>query len=259
MSLASKLSLVTGAGSGIGRAVCQVFAREGASVAVAGNILSDIKETARGLEDVARSHGHTDAQFIPLEVDVSSSVQVQSLFGSLTSSFARGAPLSVVVNAAGIMRDALLLQQTEEDFDRVVDVNLKGTFLVTQGAVKLMREGPRQDKSIVNFSSIAGKCGMVAHTNYCASKGGVMSLTLACAKELGRHGIRCNALLPGLIETPMTATVPQKMMENLGDLIPLGRVGKPEEVAELCAFLASEKSSYVSGALIEITGGLNSS
>ena len=142
MSLASKLSLVTGeplchacfvkscsfslgAGSGIGRAVCQVFAREGASVAVAGNILSDIKETARGLEDVARSHGHTDAQFIPLEVDVSSSVQVQSLFGSLTSSFARGAPLSVVVNAAGIMRDALLLQQTEEDFDRVVDVNLK--------------------------------------------------------------------------------------------------------------------------------------
>ncbi|CAI8050669.1 Estradiol 17-beta-dehydrogenase 8 [Geodia barretti] len=222
MSLASRLALVTGGGTGIGRAVCQQLAREGASVAVAGNNLSDCEET---VSTIRAESGSFDASFHPVEVDVSDSHQVSRLFSSIASKFTGGPQLSAVVNAAGITRDKNLLKMTEQAYDEVIKINLK--------------------------------LGNFGQANYSASKGGVMSMTLTFARELGRHGIRCNAILPGFISTQMTDAIPEPVREQIKQFVSLGRFGRPEEVAELVAFLASDRSSYITGSLIDINGGLS--
>lgn len=254
MALASRLALVTGGGTGIGRAVCQQLAREGASVAVAGNILSDCKETVASLRDLSTG---SEATFHPLEVDVSDSKQVSRLFTSLSNSFTGGPQLSILVNGAGITRDKSLLKMTEEAYDDVLRVNLKGTFLVSQAAARLMVESGVTNGSIVNISSITGKLGNYGQANYSASKGGVMSMTLTFARELGKHSIRCNAVLPGYIKTQMTDAVPEAVREQIKNFVALKRLGDPEEIAELVTFLASDKSSYITGSLIDIHGGLS--
>ncbi|CAI8050668.1 Estradiol 17-beta-dehydrogenase 8 [Geodia barretti] len=254
MSLASRLALVTGGGTGIGRAVCQQLAREGASVAVAGNNLSDCEET---VSTIRAESGSFDASFHPVEVDVSDSHQVSRLFSSIASKFTGGPQLSAVVNAAGITRDKNLLKMTEQAYDEVIKINLKGTFLVSQAAARLMVEHSVTNGSIVNIASITGKLGNFGQANYSASKGGVMSMTLTFARELGRHGIRCNAILPGFISTQMTDAIPEPVREQIKQFVSLGRFGRPEEVAELVAFLASDRSSYITGSLIDINGGLS--
>lgn len=166
---------------------------------------------------------------------------------------------TVIVNAAGITRDALLLKMRDEDFDEVIRVNLKGTFLINQiFAQRLLAQKPTDLKaSIVNIASIVGKYGNVGQCNYTASKAGVEAMTKTMAKELGRAGVRVNAILPGFIQTPMTEKIPEKIRERLIATIAMGRMGTVDEIAQVCLFLASNKmSSYVNGTSIEVTGGL---
>lgn len=166
---------------------------------------------------------------------------------------------TIIVNAAGITRDAMLLKMRDEDFDDVIRVNLKGTYLVNQVFTqRLLMQKPFDLKaSIINISSIVGKYGNVGQCNYTASKAGVEAMTKSMAKELGRLGIRTNVILPGFIQTPMTDKIPDKIKERLLGNIAMGRMGTPDDIAQACLFLASTKmSGYVNGASIEVTGGL---
>ncbi|CAL1277215.1 unnamed protein product [Larinioides sclopetarius] len=161
----------------------------------------------------------------------------------------------VLVNCAGITRDAFMLKMSEEMFDDVIRVNLKGTFLMTQAISRLMIESKVETGSIVNISSVSGKIGNIGQCNYSASKAGVESFTKTVAKELAKYNIRCNAVMPGFIDTPMANKVPEKILEQVRKEIPMQRLGKPEEIADVCAFLASQRSSYVTGGIIQVSGG----
>ncbi|ALC48821.1 CG3603 [Drosophila busckii] len=245
--LAGKVAFVTGAGSGIGRATCRLLARDGAKVIAADRNLQAAQETANQLNGER-------ATAAAVEVDVASLTSVQQAVAAALSIY-KQAP-SIVVNSAGITRDNYLLKMPERDYDDVYSVNLKGTFLVTQQLAKAMIEQQLQGGSIINLSSIVAKMNNVGQANYAATKAGVISLTEVASKELGKFGIRVNCILPGYIDTPMVAVVPDKIKEQVVQKCPLARLGKPEEIAEVIAFLASEKASYVTGAAIEVTGGL---
>ncbi|CAK7309378.1 (3R)-3-hydroxyacyl-CoA dehydrogenase [Vulpes lagopus] len=253
LRLRSALALVTGAGSGIGRAVSVRLAKEGATVAACDLDRAAACETVwllggQGSEKVAPGGAHTAFQ-----ADVSEAGAVRRLLEQVQACFSR--PPSVVVSCAGLTRDEFLLRMSEDDWDRVIAVNLKGIFLVTQAAAQaLVSSGCRG--SIINISSIVGKVGNVGQTNYAASKAGVIGLTQTAARELGRHGIRCNSVLPGFITTPMTQKVPQKVLDKVIGMIPMGHLGDPEDVADAVTFLASEDSGYITGASVEVTGGL---
>ncbi|XP_039978338.1 estradiol 17-beta-dehydrogenase 8 isoform X2 [Xiphias gladius] len=203
--LASRLTLVTGGGSGIGRAVCRRLASEGASVVVADISEESANETLESLRSDLRGQGHTAAV-----VDVSSRESVTRLITSIQVHYFQ--PPSVCVNAAGITQDGLLLNMTEEQFDRVIQVNLKGSFLVTQAVAQALVACGARKGSIVTVGSIVGKVGNMGQANYTSSKAGVEGLTRTAAKELSRFGIRCNCVLPGFISTPMTDEVPEKII-----------------------------------------------
>ncbi|KAK7094979.1 (3R)-3-hydroxyacyl-CoA dehydrogenase-like [Littorina saxatilis] len=245
--LAGRLALVTGGGSGIGRAVCQALAKEGAAVAAADINRQQAEETIQLL--------NKDVQTKAYEVDVSSSASVNTLLGNVKQDFSV-APC-IAVNAAGITRDKFLLKMDEKSFDDVINVNLKGTYLVNQAFGRAVAEAKLELASIVNISSIVGKTGNIGQANYAASKSGVIGLTKTAAMELAKFNIRVNCVLPGFIQTPMTETVPEKVMGVVVMLTPLMRMGKPEEIADACVFLASEKSSFITGVALEVTGGLN--
>ncbi|GFR81436.1 3-oxoacyl-[acyl-carrier-protein] reductase FabG [Elysia marginata] len=239
--LAGRLAVVTGGGSGIGRAVCSVFAREGAKLAVVDLNKKSAEETVALLPQPSdhRAYGTN----VALSSEVASMVsQVQEEFGEVPS---------VAVHAAGITKDNFLLKMDEQAFDDVINVNLKGTYLVNQTLAKAMSKANLPDCSIVNISSIVGK------TNYAASKAGVIGMTKTAAKELARFNIRVNAVLPGFVVTPMTDKVPDSVKQMITMMVPCKRMGTPEEIAEVCAFLASSRSSYMTGAAVEVTGGLN--
>ncbi|XP_010603683.1 estradiol 17-beta-dehydrogenase 8 [Fukomys damarensis] len=187
------------------------------------------------------------------QADVSEARAVRSLLEQVQACFSR--PPSVVVSCAGINQDEFLLHMSEDDWDKVIAVNLKGTFLVTQAAAQALVSSGSHG-SIINISSIVGKVGNMGQTNYAASKAGVIGLTQTTALELGRHGIRCNSVLPGFMVTPMTQTIPQKVKDKVTGMIPMGHMGTPEDVAGVVAFLASEDSGYITGASVEVTGGL---
>jgi len=245
MGLTGKLALVTGGGSGIGRAVCQVLARENARVIVTDINMAACADTIKTLKQ---------NQHLPVQSDVSSSNSVKSCFQKILEEYSRSP--DIVINSAGITKDGWFLRMKEEDFDKVVDINLKGTFLVSQAAASAMKDGKIKG-SIVNIASIVGKTGNMGQANYSASKAGVIGFTKTAAKELGQFGIRVNVILPGFIKTPMTDVVPEKIKDQLIPRIPLGRLGDPVEIAEVAAFLASEKSSLMTGAVLEVTGGLD--
>ncbi|XP_029976039.1 (3R)-3-hydroxyacyl-CoA dehydrogenase [Salarias fasciatus] len=247
--LISRLTLVTGGGSGIGRAVCQRFASEGASVVVADISEESAQDTLASLQSEQRGQAHMWAA-----VDVSSKDSIQKLVSGIQTHYFQ--PPSVCVNAAGITQDDFLLNMEEEQFDRVIQINLKGSFLVTQAVAQALLACGASKGSIITVGSIVGKVGNIGQINYAASKAGVQGLTRTAAKELSRFGIRCNCVLPGFITTPMTDKVPEKVLSKMKTLVPLGRMGEPAEVADVCAFLASDDSRYVTGASIEVTGGL---
>ncbi|KAG7235025.1 hypothetical protein INR49_003436 [Caranx melampygus] len=210
--LISRLTLVTGGGSGIGRAVCQRFASEGASVVVADISEESANETLGSLQSDLRGQGHMAAV-----VDVSSRESVTQLVTDVQARFFQ--PPSVCVNAAGITQDDFLLSMKEEEFDRVVQVNLKGSFLVTQAVAQALVACGAPKGSIITVGSIVGKVGNMGQVNYAASKAGVEGLTRTAAKELSRFGIRCNCVLPGFISTPMTDKVPEKVITKVTKVI----------------------------------------
>ncbi|XP_023395951.2 (3R)-3-hydroxyacyl-CoA dehydrogenase isoform X1 [Loxodonta africana] len=253
LRLRSALALVTGAGSGIGRAISVRLAREGAAVAACDLDGAAAQETVRLLGGPGSEEGASRGTHAAFQTDVSEAGAVKCLLEQVQACFSR--PPSVVVSCAGITRDEFLFHMSEDDWDKVIAVNLKGVFLVTQAAAQALVSSGCHG-SIINISSIIGKVGNVGQTNYAASKAGVIGLTQTIARELGRHGIRCNSVLPGFIATPMTQKMPQKVLDKVIGMIPMGHMGDPEDVADVVAFLASEDSGYITGASVEVTGGL---
>lgn len=241
--LDDRTAVVTGAGRGIGRVIADRLAAEGAAVVVA-----DIDTAAAG--DAADELTARGRRTVGRHVDVTDEHSVAALAAAATEAFGS---LDVWVNNAGITRDASLRTMTLEDFRLVVDVNLQGTWLGTRAASLVMREQGRG--SIVNLSSIAGKVGVITQTNYSAAKAGVVGLTKAAAKELGRFNVRVNAIQPGLIRTPMSEALSAEAFAARVAEIPLGRAGEPVEIANTALFLASDLSSYLSGTVLEVTGG----
>lgn len=239
--LIGKLAFVTGAGSGIGRAICRVLARDGANVIAADTNLDTANETISKL----------GSESLALQLDVSSSDSISKALDATLKKYKR--PPAIVVNSAGITRDSYLLKMSEADFDDVIRVNLKGTFLITQYLAKAMVEY-KVGGSIINLSSVMARVSNIGQSNYCASKTGVVSLTKVAAKEFGKFNIRVNAVMPGFINTPMVEAMPEKAKQQALASCAMNRVGRPEEVAEVVAFLASDKSSYVNGTTIEVSG-----
>ncbi|XP_017789481.1 PREDICTED: estradiol 17-beta-dehydrogenase 8-like [Habropoda laboriosa] len=245
--VAGKVAFVTGAGSGIGKEVCRILARQGANV-----VASD--RNAKSAEEIIESLH--DLKHLALNLDVTNEQSVKEAFKNVISKYST--PPTIIINSAGITRDQFILKLTKNNFEQVLDVNLKGTFFVMQTAVKEMIDADvSKCGSIVNLSSIIGKVGNMGQANYAASKAGVIALTKTASLEFGPFGIRVNTVLPGFIETPMTDSVPDNVKQMFIKKIPLHRMGKPEEVAEVITFLASSKSSYVNGTSIEVTGGMH--
>jgi 3-oxoacyl-[acyl-carrier protein] reductase len=245
MRLKDRKAIVTGAGRGIGRAIATLFAREGADVAVCDVNPASIQILAADLEPLGR-------RILPIPVDVTRKTQVDAMVSRATEAFGR---VDILVNNAGIIRDGMLHKMTEEDFDQVVAVHLKGCWLCCRAVAAGMRE--RQYGRIINMSSISGKVGNVGQTNYSAAKAGIVGLTKAAAQELARHNVTVNAIQPGFIDTEMTRSIPEGPRQASIAAIPMQRVGQADEVASVALFLASDDASYVTGAVIEVTGGRN--
>ena len=240
--LKDRVAVITGGAQGLGLEMARTFAEHGARV-----VLGDLDEERLGAA-VAALGGSDSARAVVC--DVRRSDQVQALLELAVDSFGR---LDVMVNNAGVTRDATMRTMTEEQFDDVIDIHLKGCWNGTRLAGAIMRA--QQSGSIINMSSLSGKVGMVGQTNYSAAKAGIVGLSKAAAKELAHHGVRVNAVQPGLIRTPMTEAMPQKAWDQKMTEIPMGRAGEPAEVAGVALFLASDLSSYVTGTVLEVTGG----
>jgi 3-oxoacyl-[acyl-carrier protein] reductase len=244
MRLVGKVAIITGAGRGIGQATALKFSKEGAMVAVC-----DIDE--RTAIDTARMIEGTGGEAMAFRVDVTDKLSIQNMVLAVHERFGR---IDVLVNNAGIAADAQLKRMTDEQFDRVIDVNLKGTYNCTKAVVDIMLE--QQSGVILNASSIVGLYGNFGQTNYAASKFGVIGMVKTWARELGKRGIRANAVCPGYIATTILNTIPDKVLDAMETKVPMGRLGKPEEIANAYAFLASDEASYINGAVLEVSGGL---
>lgn len=240
--LTGRTAVVTGGAQGLGFAIAERFVAEGSRV-VLGDINLEATQTAAkrlGGDDVA----------LAVRCDVTVAADVDSLVGAAVEHFG---DLDIMVNNAGITRDATMRKMTEEQFDEVIAVHLKGTWNGTRKAAGIMREKKRG--AIVNMSSLSGKVGLVGQTNYSAAKAGIVGMTKAAAKELAHLGVRVNAIAPGLIRSAMTEAMPQRIWDEKVAEVPMGRAGEPQEVANVALFLASDLSSYMTGTVIEVTGG----
>jgi 3-oxoacyl-[acyl-carrier protein] reductase len=240
--LETKVAVVTGAAQGIGEAIARLFVAHGARVVI-GDLDGDA--AARTAKKIGED------RVVGYACDVADSAAVGSLVAKARSAFGS---LDVMVNNAGITRDATLRKMTEDQFDQVIAVHLRGAWLGTRAAAEAMRD-QGTGGAIVNMSSISGKVGFFGQTNYSAAKAGVVGLTKAAAKELAKDGIRVNAIQPGLIATDMTRAMPEHIWESKMTEIPLGRAGEPGEIADVALFLSSAMSSYMTGTVLEVTGG----
>lgn len=244
MELEGKVALVTGAAQGIGKAIALTLAKNGADIVVSDINLEKAQETSKEIEAMGRKS-------IAIKVDVSKYEEVEKMIEKIISEFGR---IDILVNNAGITRDKLILRMTEEDWDAVVNVNLKGTFNCTKAAIRHMSK--QKSGKIVNIASVSGEMGNPGQANYSASKAGVIGFTKTIAREFAQRGINVNAIAPGYIETPMTDVLPEKVKEELKKMIPLERLGKPEDIAQAVLFLVSEASSYITGHVLNVNGGL---
>jgi 3-oxoacyl-[acyl-carrier protein] reductase len=245
IDLAGKLALVTGGSRGIGRATCERLAAAGADVVV--NYRASESDATATVAAIASAGGHARA----IRADVSSAAEVEALFAEVQ---ARWGALDVLVNNAGVIADALVAAMEPGEWDRVLEVDLRGAFLCTRAALPLML--PRHAGKIVNVGSVAAVRGGRGQSNYAAAKGGLVAFTRACAVELAPKGIQVNAVLPGMIETEMSARVRRRGGERLLAAIPAGRFGSAEEVAQVIAFLASPLADYVTGQALGVDGGM---
>lgn len=236
LDFSGQLVVVTGASRGIGRALAAGFAAQGAIVACVATTIENAQATANSIEN-ATAHA----------CDVSDAAAVDALFGEL------GTP-SVLVNNAGITRDGLMMRMKEDDWDRVLEVNLKGAFLTTKAAMRPMMKA--RYGRIVNVSSVIGLHGGAGQANYAAAKAGLLGLTMSVAKELGSRGITCNAVAPGFIETDMTKDLPAEFRAHVESTAPAGRLGSPDDVVSAVLYLASKEAAYVTGQTLTVDGGL---
>ncbi len=243
--LAGQVALVTGASRGIGRAIAESLARSGARVAC----VASRQENAAPVAEACSSHTDGARAF---GVDVADHGAVAELVKTITAEFGG---IDVLVNNAGITRDQLLMRMAEDDFDRVIDVNLKGTWNFVKAAARpLMKAGAGR---IINIASVVGVTGNAGQANYAASKAGVIGLTRSAAKELSGRGVTVNAIAPGFIETDMTADIPENEKAKLTGAIPLGRMGAAEDIAAAVCFLAGPTGAYITGQTLIIDGGLS--
>jgi len=239
-----KIAVVTGAARGIGQAIAYKLAAKGADL-----VLCDIKaewltETAEGVEKLGRKASC-------FELDVTDAAAVQNVFNDIAAQTGR---IDILINNAGITRDGLLMRMSEEDWDAVLTVNLKGTFACTKAVSRIMMK--QRSGAIVNVASIIGIMGNAGQANYAASKGGVIAFTKSVAKELASRNIRVNAVAPGFIASKMTDALSEDVKNKMLDAIPLSRFGQPEDVANLVSFLAGDESAYITGVVINISGGM---
>lgn len=243
MRLQGKVSIITGSGRGIGRATALKFAVEGAHTIVCdldGGAVDAVVEEIRG-------KGGEASGFV---VDVTRRSSIDDMVAAVRATYGR---IDTLVNNAGIVQDARMVNMTDEQFDSVIAVNLKGTYNCAKAVIDAMLA--QQSGVILNASSVVGIYGNFGQTNYAASKFGVIGMAKTWAREFGRHGVRCNAICPGMVETDIIKGIPDKVLQAIIDRVPMGRLGKPEEIANTYAFLASDEASYINGAVIEVGGG----
>jgi 3-oxoacyl-[acyl-carrier protein] reductase len=245
MKLAGKVCVITGAGRGIGRATAVKFANEGAKV-----VVCDI--SSEWIEEVVNEIRDLGGEAMGCHVDVRDRNTVAAMVEQVVAKYGR---IDCLVNNAGIVRDAQLKNMTEEQFDQVIEINLKGVFNCTKAVADIMLK--QQSGVILNTSSVVGLYGNFGQTNYAATKSAVIGMVKTWARELGRKGIRSNAVCPGFIATPILTAMPERVLAAMEEKVPLGRLGKPEEIAATFAFLASDEASYINGAVIEVSGGLS--
>jgi 3-oxoacyl-[acyl-carrier protein] reductase len=244
LKLEGKVALVTGAAQGIGRAVSLLLARNGADIIVSDINLQKAEETVKEVQTLGR-------KALAMKVDVATFGDVEKMVEAILAQFGK---VDILVNNAGIARDKLILRMTEEDWDAVLNINLKGTFNCTKAVVRYMSK--QKSGKIVNIASVVGEMGNAGQANYAASKAGVIGFTKTIAREFAHRGINVNAIAPGYIETPMTDALPDKVKEELKQLIPMDRLGKPEDVAEAVLFLVSESANYITGQVLNVNGGI---
>ncbi len=244
MRLQNKVAMVTGGARGIGKAISLLFAKEGADIAVCDVNLENARATCAEIEALGR-------KAIALEVDVTSFVKVEEAVNKILDKLTK---VDILVNNAGITKDNLLLRMSEAEWDAVLNVNLKGAFNCIKAVSRPMMK--QRAGKIVNIASIIGLIGNAGQANYAASKAGIIALTKSAAKELASRNIIINAVAPGFIQTEMTAKLPQELQDKMRQVIPLDKFGTPDDVADVCLFLASSDSDYVTGQTIVVDGGM---
>jgi len=244
LKLKGRVALITGAAQGIGKSIALLLAQNGADIVVSDINLERAEETAKEIESIG-------SQAMAIKVDVANLKNVEQMVEAILEKFGK---IDILVNNAGITRDKLILRMTEEDWDAVLNVNLKGTFNCTKVVVRHMAK--QRSGKIVSIASVVGEMGNAGQANYSASKAGVIGLTKTIAREFAQRRINVNAIAPGYIETPMTEILPEKVKEELKSLIPMERLGKPEDVAEAVLFLVSEESNYITGQVLNVNGGI---
>lgn len=244
MRLQGKVAIVTGSSRGIGKGTLLKFAREGAKV-----VVCDINlESCQQVADEAKALG---AEAMAFKVDVTNRAEIDKMVASVKAKWGR---IDILVNNAGITADGMFKKMTEDMFDRVINVNLKGVYNCAQAVLETMTE--QNYGVILNATSVVGLYGNVGQTNYAAAKWGVIGMTKTWAKELGRKGIRVNAVAPGFIKTPMIEGVPDKVLEALKEKAPLQRLGEIDDIANAYLFLATDEASYITGTVLSVDGGL---
>ncbi|WP_028448623.1 3-oxoacyl-[acyl-carrier-protein] reductase [Chitinibacter tainanensis] len=244
MKLKDKVAIITGSASGIGEATAVRFAAEGAKV-----VVCDVNQA--GIDRVVADLQATGAAAVGFVVDVTNPESIAAMVTAVKAQWGR---IDVLVNNAGITMDAQLYKMSDDQFDRVIDINLKGVYNCTKAVVDTMIE--QNSGVILNASSVVGVYGNFGQTNYAATKFGVIGFVKTWAKELGKKGIRANAVCPGFVATPMVKAMPEKVLQGMEERVPMKRLAQPEEIASVYAFLASDDASYINGAAIEVTGGL---
>jgi 3-oxoacyl-[acyl-carrier protein] reductase len=242
MRLKDKVAIITGAANGIGFTAAETFAKEGAKVAMAD---FNVEQGEKRAEELTKK-GYEVTFF---QVNVAQRTSVDEMVAKVRETYG-----SILINNAGITKDGMLSKLPTEDFQAVLDVNLTGVFHCTQAVLPSMLEIGKG--RIINTSSVSGVYGNIGQTNYAATKAGVVGMTKTWAKELGRKGINVNAVAPGFIETGMTAKVPEKILDQMKQMVPLARLGKPEDIANAYLFLASDESNYVNGTVLHVDGGI---